>query len=395
MLRREEVISMKYRNMPDIDTPISEVGFGVWTVATKWWGVKDDLLGKRLLRMAYEDYGITFFDTADVYGRGKGETLLADALKGLRDKVVISTKFGYDIRARRGTRHSRYSELPQRWDASSIRQSCEESLRRLKTDVIDIYQLHHARMEVIQSDDVIGTLERLREEGKIRTYGVCLGPDIGWRDEGLAALRDGRYDMVQIIHNLLEQDPSRELIREAEKLGKSLYVRAPHALGLLDGTYDLDKHFDALMAANPRERDFADSNDPDKHFDRQGHRYNRTIKWMKAGLDAVQWLKFLQEETGRTLGQAAILFSLASPAIKSVLPNITSEENLREFAEAPEKPPLSKEEMNRIEELWETGMKEHLKQPLSNSKNKPTPVAPVYHCTEKIAHRFRKGKSIG
>ncbi|BCU82743.1 general stress protein [Polycladomyces abyssicola] len=343
---------MKYRKMPGIDTLVSEVGFGVWSVATPWWGVKDDMLGKRLLRMAYEDYGITFFDTADVYGQGKGETLLAEALEGLRDKVVIATKFGYDIYAKRGDRHGRHSELPQRWDAASIRQSCEESLRRLKTDVIDIYQLHNARMEAIQSEEVLETLERLKEEGKIRTYGVALGPDLGWRDEGLATLRDKRYDMAQIIHNLLEQDPARDLIREAEKLNKSLIVRVPHASGLLDGTYD-----------------------PDKHFDKRDHRSHRPIEWMKTGLDAVRRLKFLYEGTDRTIGQAAILFSLASPVIKSVLPNITSEENLREFAEATEKTPLTEEELKMIEELWETGMKEQLKQPFSNSKIKPTPVA--------------------
>lgn len=302
--------------------------------------------------MAYEEYGITFFDTADVYGQGKGETLLAEALEGLRDKVVIATKFGYDIYAKRGDRHGGHSELPQQWDAASIRKSCEESLRRLKTDVIDIYQLHNARMEAIQSEEVLETLERLKEEGKIRTYGVALGPDIGWRDEGLATLEDERYDMAQIINNLLEQDPARELIREAEKRNKALIARVPHASGLLDGTYD-----------------------PDKHFDKQDHRSHRPIKWMQAGLEAVRQMKFLYEGTDRTIGQAAILYSLASPAIKSVLPNITSEENLREFAQAPEKSPLTEEEMKKIEELWEGGLKEKLKQPFSNSKNKPTPVA--------------------
>lgn len=96
---------------------------------------------------------------------------------------------------------------------------------------------------------------------------------------------------------------------------------------------------------------------------------------MKAGLEAVRKLRFLYEGTDRTIGQAAILFNLASPAIKSVLPNITNEENLKEFAEAPDKTPLSEEEMRRIEELWTSELAEMVKQPLSNSKVKPTPVA--------------------
>lgn len=343
---------MKYRSMPGVKLSVSEVGFGVWSVATPWWGVKDDKLGKKLLRSAYEDYGITFFDTADVYGQGKGETILADALGDIRDKVVIATKFGYDIYAKRGDRHGGHSELPQRWDAASIRKSCEESLQRLQTDYIDVYQLHNARMEAIMSDEVKETLERLKEEGKILSYGVALGPDIGWRDEGLATIVERKMDMAQIINNLIEQDPARELIRAAEKENCALIARVPHASGLLDGTYD-----------------------PDKHFDKTDHRNHRPVKWMQAGLHAVREWKFLYEGTDRTIGQAAILFSLASPAVKSVLPNITNEENLREFAQAPDKTPLTEAELRKIEQLWEGGQKEALKQPFSNSKSKPTPVA--------------------
>jgi aryl-alcohol dehydrogenase-like predicted oxidoreductase len=158
--------------------------------------------------------------------------------------------------------------------------------------------------------------------------------------------------MVQIINNLLEQDPARDLIRAAEEKDVSLVARVPHASGLLDGTYD-----------------------PDKHFDKTDHRNHRPIKWMQAGIEAVRKLRFLYEGTDRTIGQAAILFNLATPAIKSVLPNITSEENLREFAQAPDKTPLSEEEMRRIEELWTSELAEKLKQPFSNSKVKPTPVA--------------------
>lgn len=343
---------MKYRSMPGIDRPVSEVGFGVWSVAMPWWGVKDDEFAKRLLRSAYEDYGITFFDTADVYGQGKGETILADTLNDVRDRVVIATKFGYDIYAKRGDRHGGQTELPQRWTADSIRKACEESLQRLKTDYIDVYQLHNARIEAIQSDEVRDTLERLKEEGKILSYGVALGPDIGWREEGLATIVERKMAMAQIINNLIEQDPARELIKAAEQEGCSLIARVPHASGLLDGSYD-----------------------PDKHFDKSDHRNHRPVKWMQAGVQAVRDWGFIYKDTDRTIGQAAILFSLASPAIKSVLPNITTSDNLREFAQAPDKTPFSAEELKKIEALWEDGQKEELKQPFSNSKSKPTPVA--------------------
>lgn len=343
---------MKYRTMKNLDKQVSEVGFGVWSVATPWWGVKDDELAKKLLRSAYEEYGITLFDTADVYGQGKGETILAEALEGLMDKVVIATKFGYDIFAKRGDRHGGHSELPQYWDKAFIRKSCEASLKRLNIETIDIYQLHNARMEAIVSDEVMETLERLKEEGKIRSYGVALGPDIGWKEEGLVTIQKQKMDMAQIINNLIEQDPARELIQAAEATGTSLIARVPHASGLLDGTYD-----------------------PDKHFDKTDHRNHRPVKWMQAGVQAVRDWSFLYKGTDRTIGQAAILFSLASPVIKSVLPNITNESNLKEFAEASEKIPFTQEELTKIEQLWTGGQNEALKQPFSNSKSKPTPVA--------------------
>ena len=87
---------MKYRNLPNTDLKLSAIGFGVWTVSTTWWGIDDDNYSVSLLRQAY-DLGITFFDTADTYGNGKGETLVADALGSVRDKLVIATKVGSDM----------------------------------------------------------------------------------------------------------------------------------------------------------------------------------------------------------------------------------------------------------------------------------------------------------
>jgi len=340
---------MKYRKVANTDFQVSEVGFGVWSVATPWWGLKDEEVGKKLLRSAYDDYGVNFFDTADVYGSGKGETILAEAFKGMRDKVVIATKFGYDIYTNRGERKG-HSELPQNWTPEFIRMACENSLKRLNTDYIDIYQLHNCRIQVIGSDAVHETLERLKEEGKIRAYGYALGPDIGWREEGIAAIKraDG---IVQIINNLMEQDPARDFFPLADEHHVSLLVRVPHASGLLDGSYD-----------------------PDKPYDRSDHRSHRPVKWMQAGVDNLKALEFLYKETGRTIGQAAILFSLAHPSVVTVMPNFTNEDQLKEFCAAPDCPPLTKEEMDKIEALWVNEYRERLDQPFSNSEVKPMPA---------------------
>ena len=166
---------MKYRRIANTEIEVSEVGFGVWTVSTTWWGIKEEAVGVRLLQQAY-DAGITFFDTADTYGNGLGETILAKALGDKRDHLVIGTKVGYDFyhhTARRG-----HEELPHNWTPDYIRFALEESLKRLGTACVDLYQLHNPRIDAIQRDDLFAALERLKTEGKIRAYGVALGPAI-------------------------------------------------------------------------------------------------------------------------------------------------------------------------------------------------------------------------
>src|SRR5262245_4398726 len=222
---------MRYRTIPGTDIAVSEVGFGVWTVSTGWWGETDDAEATRLLREAHAR-GVTLFDTADTYGSGRGETLLAEAFPGRRrDEIVVSTKFGYAWEGDTGPRGQR--ELPHDWSPDFLRRACEGSLRRLGTDRIEIYHLHNPRMNALESDEVFATLDDLVAEGKVRSYGVSLGPKIGWRDEGLRAMELGRGATLQIIHNILEQDPGRELVPVARETGTGLMVRVPHSSGML------------------------------------------------------------------------------------------------------------------------------------------------------------------
>src|SRR3990170_6796324 len=194
---------MKYRTYKNTSLTVSEVGFGVWTVSSPWWGIKDEATGVSILQRAF-DLGITFFDTADNYGNGKGETILAKALKEKRDSITIATKFGYDFynNVRKGQQ-----ELPQNFSPDYIRFSCEESLKRLETDHIDLYQLHNPRLDTIMRDEIFDTLKSLQQEGKIRFFGVALGPAINERqiEEGVQAIEKKRVASVQIIYNMLEQ----------------------------------------------------------------------------------------------------------------------------------------------------------------------------------------------
>ncbi len=320
---------MRYRRLGSTDLHLSEVGFGVWTVSTSWWGVSDERLGIDLLRKAYE-LGVTFFDTADTYGNGRGETILAEALGDVRDKIVIGTKFGYDWQTH-GQERSGHQELPQDFSPAFVRRACEESLQRLGTDHIDVYQLHNPRPPALESDELFETLEELKSEGKIRHYGVALGPDIGWEDEGMAAMRRRRVPSLQIIYSILEPDPARAFFPVAAECRTGLLARVPHASGLLDGTYT-----------------------PGMTFDENDHRAHRKREWLETSLRKVAQLAFLHgPDSGRTIGQAAVQFVLAQPAVTSVLPNLLNEEQMREFVDAADTPPLTEDELSRIAELYE------------------------------------------
>ena len=318
---------MKYRRLGDTEISVSEVGFGVWTVSTGWWGEVDDERSIRIMREAHER-GINYFDTADTYGSGKGETLLADAFGHMRESIVISTKIGYDFynhTARRGQQ-----ERPQDWSEGFIRFALEQSLKRLDTDYVDFLQLHNTKMDAIENDALFALMEDFKDEGKIRAYGVALGPKIGWLEEGVRAMRERNISGVQMIHNVLEQDPGRDLIETARETGTSLVVRVPHSSGMLEGKYD-----------------------ENTTFAKNDHRRHRPKEWLIDGLRKVEQLSFLTESGERTLGQAALKFVLAAPEVASTLPNIYDEEQIEEFAAAPETPDLTEEELARVAELYE------------------------------------------
>jgi aryl-alcohol dehydrogenase-like predicted oxidoreductase len=318
---------MKYRNLGNTDIAVSEVGFGVWTVSTGWWGEVVDDRSVRLLRQAHER-GINYFDTADTYGSGKGETLLADAFGHMRESIVISTKIGYDFynhTARRGQQ-----ERPQDWSEGFLRFALEQSLKRLGTDYVDLLQLHNTKMDAAENDELFALMESFKDEGKIRSYGAALGPKIGWREEGVKMMRERDLAGLQMIYNLLEQDPGRDLIGAARETGTSLVVRVPHSSGMLEGRYDENTTF------GPND-----------------HRRHRPKEWLTTGLRKVESLSFLTESGERTLGQAALKFVLASPEVASTLPNIYGEGQIEEFAATSETPDLTEGELSRVAELYE------------------------------------------
>jgi len=322
--------AMKYRTYPKTDITVSEVGFGLWTTATGWWGEMSDDQAVALLHEAL-DLGVTLFDAADTYGNGRSEEQLAKAFRSRRSDVVYSTKFGYDFYTYAGERKGQ-QEIPHDFSPAFVRYALEQSLRRLDTDVIDIYAIHNAHLSELENDELFALLEDFKSEGKIRSYGVALGPAIGWLVEGREAARRRNVTSVQMIWNMFEQYPGNEMLSAAYESGADTgyQIRVPHSSGMLEGRYTLDTTFPP-----------------------GDHRIHRPKSWLIAGVQKVETLRFLENEQ-RTLGQAALQWLLAEPRTMTVLPNIYDRAQLREFATAPDTQRLNEAELARVAELVKT-----------------------------------------
>jgi len=320
---------MRFRSYKNTDLTMSEVGFGLWTVSTGWWGNFTEGEAVALMHKAF-DLGITLFDAADTYGNGLSEELIAKAFPDQRDEIVIATKIGYDFVHYGEARGRGQREIPQNFSPEAVMRATDAALTRLKTDRIDLLQLHNIRMEQVYDDALWTTLEKLKVAGKIRYYGMALGPAIGWLYEGVNCIRERDITSVQHIYNMLEQHPGRTIHDAANDARKDtmFLIRVTHSSGMLEGKYT-----------------------PETTFPPTDHRSHRPRSWLLNGIKKVEQLRFL-ENSERTLGQAALQWLLADDRVASTLPNIYNEEQLVEFAKAPECPSLTADDIAKIEELY-------------------------------------------
>ena len=319
---------MRFRTYKNADLTVSEVGFGLWTVSTGWWGNFTEGEAIALMHKAF-DLGITLFDAADTYGNGLSEELIAKAFPKQRDEITIATKVGYDFVHHGEARGRGQREIPQDFSPEAIERATDAALKRLKTDHVDLLQLHNIRMEQVYDDALWKTLEKLKSSGKVCYYGIALGPAIGWLYEGMNCIRERDMTSVQHIYNMLEQHPGRALHDAATEAGKDtmFLIRVTHSSGMLEGKYTADTVFPPT-----------------------DHRSHRPRSWLLNGIKKIDKLRFL-ENSERTLGQAALLWLLADDRVASTLPNIYNEEQLIEFAKAPECPALTPDELAKIDNL--------------------------------------------
>ena len=252
---------------------VSEIGFGAWAIGGNTYGNSygptDDAESHRAVRRAL-DLGCTFFDTADVYGHGHSEEVLGTALAGERSKVVVATKVGGNFynRGVHALLHDRIAQmlgspydaippdapLPVTHDSTFtpeyVRFALEQSLRRLGTDYVDLLQLHNPALNLIAAMDTYGVLEDLRQEGKIRAYGVSIHPV----EEGMAAIQATMPDTIQVVYNIARREPEDGLLAAARSANVGIIAREPLANGFLAGRYGADAAWEAgdIRARMPR-----------------------------------------------------------------------------------------------------------------------------------------------
>lgn len=319
-------MELKYRRLGKSDIKVSEIGFGAWTIGLDWWGKKiEDDEAIRMLKRAF-DKGVNFFDTGDMYGKGKSEKLIGIAFKGMRNDVVYSSKWGYDMYNAEQIGHN---ELPQKHTVEYLQYALDKSLERLQTDYMDVYSLHNPKMQAVTNRELFAALDGLVTNGKIRSHGVALGPAIGWRDEGLHAIKEHNITCLQTVYNILEQDPGNDLLKAGEEKNVGIMARVPDASGILTGKVN-----------------------ENTTFNKNDHRSVRKKEWISEALKKVENMKTIADKKGWNITELAIKFILSLKPISVVLPTMISIEEIDKFSEISDGKYLEDHELEQISEMY-------------------------------------------
>lgn len=326
---------MIYRELGNTGMKISEVSFGTWAIGGSW-GKTSDTEALRSLEYAMEQ-GVNFFDTADVYGDGHSEQLLAKATKGKEDQIYIATKF-----CRQGDIAD-----PANYSYEQVSAYCEDSLRRLDREAIDLFQIHCPATEILKDGHVFEVLDRLKEQGKIRHYGVSVESV----EEGLICLKYPNMKSLQIIFNMFRQKPLEQLIPEAYQNGVGLLVRLPLASGLLTGKFAADYTFEA---------------DDHRRFNENGEAFNvgETFAGLgfKKGVELADQLRWIGE--GRpSMASAALRWILDHKEITSIIPGFKNVQQVKDNLAARETQSFSEEEHQKIQQFYQEKVVDYIRGP--------------------------------
>ncbi len=234
---------MEYRQLGQTGLKVSALCFGCWEIGGLFWGPIDAKKAANLVRHAL-NLGVTTFDTSDVYGNGRSEVILGFTFRDVRDKVVIITKAGYQVGADGAQQLYTESQgfVDQRFDPAYLRFACELSLWRLRSDYIDVFLLHDPSVEVVERDEPFETLQKLKDEGKVRAIGISSSVKACVR-----AIERGVVDVVECAFNFLHQEAKEQLFPLAAEKGVGILARSPFAGGRLFSS----EHTEKLKALAP------------------------------------------------------------------------------------------------------------------------------------------------
>jgi aryl-alcohol dehydrogenase-like predicted oxidoreductase len=312
---------------------VSEISLGTWAFGGDWGTVGEDDAYAALNRAV--DLGVTFLDTADVYGDGRSEKLIGRLLQDRpNDEILVATKAG-----RRLDPHT-----PEGYDYDNLSAFVERSLDNLGVEALDLLQLHCPPTEVYHQDSTFEALDRLQKAGKVRNYGVSVEKV----EEARMALDYPGVATVQIIFNIFRQKPAEEFFPLAEERSVGILARVPLASGLLSGKMRADRVF---------------SEDDHRNFNREGHAFDRGETFsgvdFQTGLRAAEELKVLVPG-GNTLAQFALRWILMHPAVSCAIPGGKNPSQVEDNVAAVEMPPLPDAVMQRAREIYDSHFREEV-----------------------------------
>jgi aryl-alcohol dehydrogenase-like predicted oxidoreductase len=324
---------MEYRRLGRTDMNVSAISFGAWAIGG-FWGEVDDEVSMRALHAAI-DGGVNFIDTADVYGDGRSERLIARLKRERpRDQIWLATKAG--------------RRLPEQTCEGYTRENLtswiDRSLQNLETDAIDLLQLHCPPPALYRQDDVFGILDDLVTQGKLRYYGVS----VEQVREALDAMRHPNVQSIQIIFNMFRQKPAERVFPEAKAKQIGILARVPLASGLLTGKLTKSSTF---------------APDDHRQFNRQGEMFDKGETFSgvpyEVGLEAVEKLRPLVPP-GATLAQLALRWILMFDAVTCAIPGAKNEQQARDNVAAALMPPLDDRSMAAVRAVYDEYIRPHV-----------------------------------
>jgi aryl-alcohol dehydrogenase-like predicted oxidoreductase len=325
MANLSEMMPMQHRTLGRTGRPVSVVGLGTWQLGADWGEVED----KDALEVldAAVGAGVTFFDTADVYGDGRSETTIGSYLADNPDlDIFVGTKMG-----------RRVDQIPENYVLENFREWTDRSRRNLRVDALDLVQLHCPPTSVYSSDEVYDALDALVADGAIKNYGVS----VERADEALAAIARGNTATVQIILNAFRLKPLDDVLPTAKAAGVGIIARVPLASGLLSGKYTSDTSF----AENDH-----------RNYNRQGAAFDvgETFSGVdyETGLQAAREFAELVPE-GITTAEAALAWIIAQDGVSTVIPGARTPEQARANAEAAASTSLGAEISGAVAEIYD------------------------------------------